>query len=219
MPTQKIHSLPRTGKQNSEEYSEINVIKLCSELNFFLSLGPPSCENQHGRLSSAHRMSDPVNSPISHKKLHTELTQRLQKVLNERNKDQAHQESAAAQKHMSDTRENCTSKSSVEQSAPKEQNVQRNGVAEQKNRRQMSGEKDAVAVKAPATNSTGKEKILSSAKSETKKALSKKEKVRNLMAFCNSIAFCYVFMPSLFCLCSERCSGCGQHGEAYLKSL
>ncbi|XP_074537165.1 synaptonemal complex protein 2 [Halichoeres trimaculatus] len=149
MPTQKIHSLPKTA--------------------------PSSCENPKGRLSSVQRTSVRINSPINQKKLHTELTKRLQQVLFERNQDQAQQESAATPEHLSDTRANTTSKSSVDQSAP-EEHVQRNGMAEQKNERQTPGEKDAAAVKAPAKVSTGKEKISSRAKDKTNKALSKKKK-------------------------------------------
>ncbi|XP_041654666.1 synaptonemal complex protein 2 [Cheilinus undulatus] len=147
MPTQKVNSQPRTE--------------------------PSSLKRKKEGLSSAQKISAPVNSPISQKKLHAELTQRLQQVLKERNQDPAPQEEPAELKRkMSDSK----GRGSADQCASKEQ-AQRAGPAIQKSDGQMSVEKDTVVVKASAKASTSKaQKIPPIVKAATNKDLSRKAK-------------------------------------------
>ncbi|XP_027144283.1 synaptonemal complex protein 2 isoform X2 [Larimichthys crocea] len=155
MPTQKINSLPRPE--------------------------PHSGLSQHrDRQSSAQRLSAPIHGPISQKQLHTELTQRLQQVLSERNQDPALEETTAPlQRKMSAVREDSKGRSSANRTAPKEQKAQRSDLAKGKSKGQIPLEVDAALIKAPAKASTTKglqERKTPNVMVETNRALSSKEK-------------------------------------------
>ncbi|KAI3356815.1 hypothetical protein L3Q82_003476 [Scortum barcoo] len=137
-----------------------------------------SLAQQQEHQSSAQRLSAPVHGPISQKQLHTELTQRLQQVLREANRDAAPQ--AAAQRKMSYTREDSKGRSSEDRFAstlctPKGQQAQRNGLANGKIKGQMSPEADAALITAPAKAKPLQERI-PNVKVGTKRALTSKEK-------------------------------------------
>lgn len=156
------------------------------KFNYFFSLEPrSSLAQQQERRFSAQRLSVPVFGPISQKQLYTELTQRLQQVLSERNQDPGPQEPAAPQRKTSYTREDSKGRSSADLCAstlctPKEQQAQRNGLPKGKSKGQMSLEADAALIKAPAEASTTKalqERIPPNVQVQTNRALSSKEKV------------------------------------------
>ncbi|XP_039657476.1 synaptonemal complex protein 2 isoform X4 [Perca fluviatilis] len=159
MPTQKINSVPRPENR--------------------LSLA-----QQQERLSSPQTLSGPGSSSISQKQLHTKLTQRLQQVLSERNRDPAPQEPSVPQIKMSDIRGDSKGRSSADRCAsipcpPKEQQAQRNGVAKGKRKPQVSLEADATPITTPAKASTTKalkKRVSANVKVETNRALSSKEK-------------------------------------------
>ncbi|XP_040915914.1 synaptonemal complex protein 2-like [Toxotes jaculatrix] len=161
MPTQKINTLPRPEPR---------------------SLEPLVQQKEHP--SSSLRLSVRGSGSISRKELHTELTQRLQQVLNERNKDCGNREPAAPQRKLSDTREDSKGNSSADQCAstlctPKVRQAQRNSLAKGKSKGQMSLQADTAPnkapVKAPATKAL-QERIHPNVKAETNRALSIKEK-------------------------------------------
>ncbi|XP_029132895.2 synaptonemal complex protein 2, partial [Labrus bergylta] len=175
-------SQPRSERKMSAYWNKFSVSEMLimptQKVNYIPRIEPSNSEQKKERLSSAQRMSVPVNSPISQKKLHTELTQRLKTVLNERNHDPAPQEPAAPKKKL-DTREDSKRSVSSDQWASKEQKVKRIGPARQKSKDKLSFEPPAAQTKAPAKASTSKgvhEKILPDVKAQTDKALSRKEK-------------------------------------------
>lgn len=137
--------------------------------------------SQHrDRQSSAQRLSAPIHGPISQKQLHTELTQRLQQVLSERNQDPALEEPNVPQRKMSAVREDSKGRSSANRTAPKEQKAQRSDLAKGKSKGQIPLEVDAAQIKAPAKASTTKglqERKTPNVMVETNRALSSKEKV------------------------------------------
>ncbi|XP_029292237.1 synaptonemal complex protein 2 isoform X3 [Cottoperca gobio] len=157
MPTQKINSQPRTES--------------CSSL-----------AQQQKRPSSAQRLSVSDKSLISQKQLHSELTQRLQQVLGERNKDPAHQEPSTAQTKMSDIKDDSKGRSCLDRSAStlcstKEQQAQ--SLAKGKSKHQMSLEIDATPIKAQSKASKTKalqKREPPNVKGKTNRALSSKEK-------------------------------------------
>lgn len=155
---------------------------LVFKFNIFFSLEPrSSLAQQQERLSSVQRLSVPVRSSISQKQLHTELTQRLQQVLSERNQDPAPQEPAAPQRKMSDIREDSKGRRCASTlCSTKEQQAQRNGLAKGKSKGQMSMDADAAPIKAPAKASTIKvlqKSIPPNISVQTNRALSSKAKV------------------------------------------
>ncbi|KAK9515487.1 hypothetical protein VZT92_026131 [Zoarces viviparus] len=158
MPTQKINSLPRPEPRLAQQQQE--------------------CP------SSAQRLSRPGLSSTSQKQLHTELSQRLQKVLSERNQDPAPQEPLAPQRKLPEIREDSKGRSSAVQCAsvlsiPKEQQTQRNGLAKGKSKRMMSLEADAAVTQDPAKTSSTKarqKRVPPNVKVETDSVLSNKEK-------------------------------------------
>ena len=132
-------------------------------------------------LPSAQRSSVSGSISVSQKQLHTELTQRLQQVLSERNQDPAPQEPSAPQRNMSDVREDSKGRSSAKQPAstalhtPKE--AQRNGPAKGKSKREADAAPVAAPAKASTTKALQKKRVSPNVKAETKRALSSKDKV------------------------------------------
>lgn len=107
--------------------------------------------------SSAHKLS--LSASVSHNQLHTELTQRLQHVLDERKQNHLPQEPFSLQRKksnikvdakdlslgcQSDTSMSCTSKG------------KENAPAKRRSRRQMSLEMDDHLIKAPPKASTSR---------------------------------------------------------------
>lgn len=141
-----------------------------------------SCSSLSGK-QEGHTSAQRFSAPVSQKQLHTELTQRLQQVLNERNQGPQPQESAALQGKMSDIRgksKDRLSKGSSTVCAPREQQAPRNSLATGKKESKMSLEADTALIKAPAkvsTTETLQKRKTSSSKAGTNSALSSKEKV------------------------------------------
>ncbi|XP_022597535.1 synaptonemal complex protein 2 [Seriola dumerili] len=159
MPTQKINTVSRPeSHSNSAQQQEHPTLAL--------------------------RLSVPGSGPINHKQLHTELTQRLQQVLIEKNQDHAPQEPAATQRKMSGTRGDSKGRGSADQCAStlgtsNKQQAQRNGLAKGNSKGRMSLKADVnlnkAPVKAPTTVAL-QEKIQPNVKAQTNRALSSKEK-------------------------------------------
>ncbi|XP_070767245.1 synaptonemal complex protein 2 [Enoplosus armatus] len=182
---------PRTGRNTSSNWNKLSVSEmLMMPTQKINSLPRPetkyrsSLAQEQQRLSSAQKLSVPVLGPVSQKQLYTELTQRLQQVLVERNQDPAPQEPPAPQIKMCDIREDSKGRSSADRCtstfcAPKEEQAQRSGLAKRKSKGQMSLQADAALIKAPAKASTTKalqERIPPNTKVETNRALSSKKK-------------------------------------------
>lgn len=122
--------------------------------------------------SSAQKESLPDSSLVLQKKLHRDLTLRLQHVLNDRNQDPSPQEPALLQKKMSSTEKSL--------STPRVLQARRNDHTKNENIGQMSLDADAVPLKASVKTSKTKamqERQKTEAKSETKMALPSKGKV------------------------------------------
>ncbi|XP_071372422.1 synaptonemal complex protein 2 [Centroberyx affinis] len=155
MPTQRINTLPRPGPR-------------------------PSLEQQQERaFSSAQRVSVPGSGPISRKQLHTELTQRLQEVLNEMNQSPGPQEPTESQGKRSEVREEGRGSSWCAPKEPQQQQVGRKGLAKGKSKDQKSLEADPAPVKAPvkvAPTQVLQEGITANLKIKATGALSSKEK-------------------------------------------
>ncbi|XP_037336951.2 synaptonemal complex protein 2 [Pungitius pungitius] len=139
MLTQKIHSLPRPAHHSSLAQQQE---------------APPSAQ-----------LGSPSGSgPTIQKQLHTELTQRLQKVISERNRHPASQEQFAprSKKSSVDIRGDSESRSSAAQVqcatglCTNEQQTQKRGAVKEKSKRLTSPEADAAVMKYPAKTSTSK---------------------------------------------------------------
>ncbi|XP_034393537.1 synaptonemal complex protein 2 [Cyclopterus lumpus] len=158
MPTQKINFLPRPEPRSS-------------------------LAQQQECPSPAQRLSLPGSSSTSQKQLHTELTQRLQKVLSERNQDPAPQQPFVPQRKLADLRAGSKGTNSAVQSAlvlctSKEQQTQRKALSRGKSQRLMSREADAAVIKDPAKTSTAKalqKRVPPNVKVETHNGPSNKE--------------------------------------------
>lgn len=142
--------------------------------------------SQQQECQSAQRLS--VSVPISQKQLQTQLVQRLQQVLSERNQAPVPHEPVAFQRKVSDIKEDSKDRNSDHQAdrcaptlcAPKKQHAKINGLVKGKSKGQNSSEIDATLIKAPAKASTTtalQEKIPPNVKVETNRDLSSKEKV------------------------------------------
>ncbi|KAM8864625.1 uncharacterized protein sycp2 [Spinachia spinachia] len=132
MLTQKIHSLPRPAHRSS-------------------------LAQQQEAPSSAQRVSPSCSGPTSQKQLHAELTQRLQKVISERNRDPAPREHFAPRRNRSvDITGDSEGRSSAlqVQCATKEQQAQKRGPAKGKSKHLTSPEAEAAVMKDPAKTST-----------------------------------------------------------------
>ncbi|XP_035513508.1 synaptonemal complex protein 2-like [Morone saxatilis] len=178
-------SQPSSGRNISSNWSKLSVSEMLmmptQKINFVPRPEPRLAQQQEGQ-SSVQKLSVQAPGPVSQKQLHTEVTQRLQQFLSERNQGPAPPQPAAPQRKMFDNGED--SKGSAEQCAstlraPKEQRAQKSGLAKGKSKGQMSLEADAALIKAPAKASTTKvlqERIPPNVRVETNRALSVKEK-------------------------------------------
>ncbi|XP_070825464.1 synaptonemal complex protein 2 [Chaetodon trifascialis] len=177
---------PKTGRNISSNWSKLSVSEmLMMPTQKVSSLPRPEPRSSLSQQqSSAQRLSIPVLGPVSQKQMHTELTHRLQQVLNERNQDPAPQEPAAPQRKKSGSRGDSIGRCSVDHCAstlriPKVQQAQRNDLAKGMKNGQMSLEAGADLIKAPAKASTTKalqERIPPNIKAEAHRALSSKQK-------------------------------------------
>ncbi|XP_042347777.1 synaptonemal complex protein 2-like [Plectropomus leopardus] len=172
---------PTTGRNISLNWSKLSVSEmLMMPTQKINSLTRPeslsSLERQQESLSSAQRLSVSGSSSVGQKQFHTELTQRLKQVLNERNPDPAPQEPSDIREAKGrGSVERCASK----RCAPKEQQAQRKGSAKGKIKRQMSVEAQAALIKAPAKTTTTEalhKRVPHNVKADTNWDLSSKEK-------------------------------------------
>ncbi|XP_056279683.1 synaptonemal complex protein 2 [Pseudoliparis swirei] len=109
----------------------------------------------------SQKLSIPVSSSTSQKQLHIELTQRLQKVLSERNQGPAPREPSTPRRKLADLKEGSKGRNSAVQSdlglcTSKEQQTRTKALSKGKRQRLMSPEADAAVIKAPAKTSTAK---------------------------------------------------------------
>ncbi|XP_068608143.1 synaptonemal complex protein 2 [Brachionichthys hirsutus] len=132
----------------------------------------PAGQKDEQSMESSSRL--PVPGPISPKKLHREVFQRLKMLVGERNQSLAPREPVEPQKKLSNLRANCKDRSCN----PQEQEAQTAGLSSGKSKGQAPPKVDASLIKAPAEASTTRalERRSVSVKAETKKAPSKKEK-------------------------------------------
>lgn len=177
--TQKINSRPRPGRQRSHEIIQLSL--RCHQMfcllkarnqnecrhftsicfwNHSFSLEPRSSLAQQQECPS-QKLSIPVSSSTSQKQLHIELTQRLQKVLSERNQGPAPREPSTPRRKLADLKEGSKGRNSAVQSdlglcTSKEQQTRTKALSKGKRQRLMSPEADAAVIKAPAKTSTAK---------------------------------------------------------------
>ncbi|XP_055078737.1 synaptonemal complex protein 2 [Periophthalmus magnuspinnatus] len=163
-------SQPTTGRNISSKWNKYSVSemlmmptqKMCS---LPISVSPPS---------SAQHMSAISSGPVHPKHFHTELTQRLQQVLHERNQDASPQCVPAQRRKMSVPKDHPQTKNAVGVSVTpdlKEKKPQRNRKVKANGKDTSQMEEDGVVVK--ATEKAAEEKMSVSVKST---ALSSKEK-------------------------------------------
>ncbi|KAK5602052.1 hypothetical protein CRENBAI_017232 [Crenichthys baileyi] len=133
--------------------------------------------------SSRQKWSVSGSHLVFHKKFHSELTERLQKVINDRNKDPLSQESSDDQRNMSNSKRGSEETHSGNicgsVSVPKMQKAQRSKQAKEKRKDQMSLETNTGPTKASEktfTNKTVQVRKESEVKDYTKMAISSKEK-------------------------------------------
>ncbi|XP_068589399.1 synaptonemal complex protein 2 isoform X3 [Cebidichthys violaceus] len=178
---------PRTERNITFNWNKMSVSEMLmmptQKINY-LPRPEPRLAQQQECPSSAQRLSHPGLSSTNQKQLHTELTQRLQKVFSERNQDPAPQQPLAPQRKLPDIREDSDGRSSAVQCASvlctsKEQQTQSNDPAKGKSKRLMSLEADAAVTKDPAKTSSTKarqKRVPLKVKIETDSVLSNKEK-------------------------------------------
>ncbi|XP_056241980.1 synaptonemal complex protein 2 [Seriola aureovittata] len=180
---------PRPVKNMSFNWNKLSVSEMVTmptqKINTVSRPEPHSnSAQQQEHPTLALRLSVPGSGPINHKQLHTELTQRLQRVLSEKNQDHAPQEPAATQRKMSGTRGDSKRRGSADQCAStlgtsNKQQAQRNGLAKGNSKGRMSLKADVALNKAPVKAPTTvalQEKIQPNVKAQTNRALSSKEK-------------------------------------------
>ncbi|XP_040010003.1 synaptonemal complex protein 2-like [Xiphias gladius] len=180
---------PKSVRNISSHWNKLSVSEMLmmptQKINTLTKPEPhSSLAQQWERPSLALRLSVPGSGPISQKQLHTDLTQRLQQVLSEKNQDCVPHVPAAPQRKMSDIKGESKGRISAGQCVstlfdPKVQQAQRNGLTKGNRKGLMSVEADAAPnkaqVKAPITKAM-QERIPPGVKAETNRALSKKEK-------------------------------------------
>ncbi|XP_037540184.1 synaptonemal complex protein 2 [Nematolebias whitei] len=160
MPTQKIGSFPRPESDSRVE------------------------RQLDQRPSSAQKLSISDSSLILQKQFHSELTQQLQPLLNERTKDPQYEAATALQKKMSNARRNSKDQSSESMHnsslhSPKVQQVPKNYQCKEESKGQTSLKVDIVPTKTSlktCATKTVQERKISSNKEDTKVDLSSKEK-------------------------------------------
>ncbi|XP_047228681.1 synaptonemal complex protein 2 isoform X4 [Girardinichthys multiradiatus] len=133
--------------------------------------------------SSRQKLSVSGSHLVFHEEFHTELTERLQKVINDRNKDPLPQESSDDQRNMSNSKRGSEETHSENicgsVSVPKMQKAQRSKQSKEKRKAQMSLETNTGPTKASNktfTNKTVQDRKESEVKDYTKMAISSKEK-------------------------------------------
>ncbi|XP_014846919.1 PREDICTED: synaptonemal complex protein 2 [Poecilia mexicana] len=159
MPTQKVPSLSRLEPNSS------------------------LLEPQQRCPSSGQKLSVSGSSLVLHKQFHSELTERLQKLLNDRSKDPPPQESADHFRKASNTkrgsRETDSENTRASVTVPKTQRAQRSKQSKEKGKEKTALEADAGAAKASEktiTNKTVQNQKQSQVKDDIKMAISRRDK-------------------------------------------
>lgn len=156
------------------------VIFLCLEPNSSL------LEPQQRCPSSGRKLSVSESNVVLHKQFHNELTERLQKLLNDRSKDPPPQESADQHRKPSNTkqgsRETDSENTCASVTVPKTQRAQRSKQSKEKRKEKaaLEAEADAGAAKASektVTNKTVENQKQSQAKDDIKMAILRRDKV------------------------------------------
>lgn len=154
------------------------VIFLCLEPNSSL------LEPQQRCPSSGQKLSISESSLVLHKQFHSELTERLQKLLNDRSKDPPPQESADHHRKASSTkrgsRETDSENTRATVTVPKTQRAQRGKQSKENRKEKAALEANADAAKASEktfTNKTVENQKQSQVKDDIKMAISRRDKV------------------------------------------
>lgn len=174
----------------------------------FLSLEPCSAMLRPQERSLSSKWSVSASSSVCQKQLHIQLSERLQQVLKERNKDSPPPEASDIRRDSNETNAEDQYVSSLCTSKP--QHAQSNGRAKRKSKGQTSLETSAVLQ--TSTTKTLKEKKTLKSETESKRAQLDKEKVWLLWSLCSlmsspkfllriKVFFCFFgfFIPSNFC--------------------
>ncbi|XP_028308865.1 synaptonemal complex protein 2 isoform X2 [Gouania willdenowi] len=175
-----LDTQPRAGRNKFSSLSKMSVSEMLMIPNQKKdSLPRPEprssvAETQEHQLSSAQKWSVSDSTPVRLKRLHVDLTDRLQKVLDEQNREPVPEKEAVAPKK--NAREESEDKSSGKEdvlsiSIPKVQQGQRQGRAKQKSKGQIP-----LALKDPVNTTSIKEKTSSTVMDQSKKAPSSKDK-------------------------------------------
>ncbi|XP_054905451.1 synaptonemal complex protein 2 isoform X2 [Poeciliopsis prolifica] len=159
MPTQKVTSLSRPEPNSS------------------------LLEPQQRCPSSGQKLSVSKSSLVLHKQFHSELTERLQKLLSDRSKDPPPQESAGHHRKASNTkrgsRETDSENTHASVTVPKTQRAQRSKQSKEKGTEKAALEADAGTAKASektVTNKTAENQKQSQVKDDIKIAISRRDK-------------------------------------------
>lgn len=127
------------------------LILIYFTLPYLFSVDPQTSLAQQLECPSSAQRAD--SGLVGYKHFHSDLTQRLQKVLNEVNLAPPPQEPVGSQGRQSEISEDRQGRSSAGMrgpvlSVPKEQQVKKNGRAKERSKNQMSLKADAALVKA-----------------------------------------------------------------------
>lgn len=147
----------------------------------FLSLEPCSAMLRPQERSLSSKWSVSASSSVCQKQLHIQLSERLQQVLKERNKDSPPPEASDIRRDSNETNAEDQYVSSLCTSKP--QHAQSNGRAKRKSKGQTSLETSAVLQ--TSTTKTLKEKKTLKSETESKRAQLDKEKVWLLWSLCS----------------------------------
>ncbi|KAM4738199.1 LOW QUALITY PROTEIN: synaptonemal complex protein 2 [Anableps anableps] len=171
---------PRAACNTSSNWSKCSVSEMITMPTQKISSLPRPEPNSS---SSGQKLSVSGSSLVLHKEFHSVLTERLQKVLNDANKDPPLQESADRHRKLSNTKRG-SEETNIENircslSVPKMQRAQRSKQSKEKRKEQTSLEANTGTTKASdmiITNKTVQDQKQSEVKDDTKMAISSKDK-------------------------------------------
>ncbi|KAF7658588.1 hypothetical protein LDENG_00010860 [Lucifuga dentata] len=175
----------KTGKNIGSHWKKLSVSEMLTMPTQKVNSGPHSgLEQQQGSPSSTQRASLPGLHPISHKQFHSDLTQRLQKVLDEMTQAPAPQEPAASPEKLSEASQDPQNRSLMGLCGPtscvsKEQQAKKKGCAKEKRNQIHPLGADPAPLKASAKvapTEVLKERTTPNASAKPTRAPSSKEK-------------------------------------------
>ncbi|XP_027878082.1 synaptonemal complex protein 2 isoform X1 [Xiphophorus couchianus] len=180
---------PRAACNTSSNWSKLSaseMLRMPTQKITSLSRPEPNSsllEPQQRCPSSGQKLSVSESSLVLHKQFHSELTERLQKLLNDRSKDPLPQESADHHRKASNTkrgsRETDSENTRATETVPKTQRAQRSKQSKENRKEKAALEADADAAKASEktfTNKTVENQKQSQVKDDIKMAISRRDK-------------------------------------------